>query len=266
MGSVIFLSRKLVEAATITASSEQTTLPATNLIGPTPSKVWRSSGLSGVYVTVDFGAATAVDMVAMVAPNWTSAATWRIYGATSQANLGVSGYDSTSLSPWPVTGKPTEDWNQHAPFKQLGSTQTYRWWRIAITDAANTDGYLEAGALLIGAAVTITYNSIKDWTLGDEPADVVRDTDYGRMLAEGRDNPRVKSIPFSVLPTADIYGAYGVMMRERGTAKPFLACVDPAQTTALHLYTIYGLRRGAWSAGNIAYGLFSTGLKIKEHL
>lgn len=267
MASIIFLSRRTVEGATLTASSAQTTLPVTNLIGPTPSKVWRSSGLSSVYITIDFGAATAVDTLSMVAPNWTSAATWRLRLATSEANLTAApGYDSTAITPWPVTGKPTEDWNQHAPLLQIGSTKTYRWARIDIADAGNTDGYLEAGALLLNLAATVTYDSIRGWAMGDEPASIVRSTEYGRTLVEARDNPRIKSIPFEVLPTADITGAYGVLMRERGTAKPFLVCVDPGQTAGLHLYTLYGLRVGAWQATQNTFGLFATGLRIKELL
>lgn len=266
MSNIIFLSRKIAEGATITASSQQTTLPATNLIGPSPSKVWRSSGLSSVYIDIDLGASIACDTMALIAPNLTGSATWQLLGDDTFANLATTpAYDSTALSPWPVTGKPTEDWNQHAPFLQF-SSQTLRYWRLHLTDAGNSDGFLDAGALLIGPAVTVAYESFKGWSLGDEPASIVRDTDYGRMVVEPRDGPRFKSIPFSVLPTADITGGYGTMMRERGVAKPFLVCVDPAATDALHLYTIYGLRRGSWSAQQDYPGLFSTGLRIKEHL
>lgn len=267
MASIIFLSRRTAEGGTITASSAQTNLPAANLIGPSPSKVWRSSGLSTVYVVIDLGAATAIDMVSMVNVNWTTSATWRIRGATSESNLTASpGYDSTAVTPWPGGTKPTEDWNQHAPFRQLGSTQTYRWWRIDITDAGNTDGYLEAGALLIGAAVTVTYNSIRGWQFGDDPASIVQYTAYGRSVVDPRDNPRIKAIPFSALPRADVMAGLGAMLRERGVAKPFLTVVDPSATTYLHVNTIYGLRVGAWSVEQAHYELFTTGLRIKEHL
>jgi hypothetical protein len=267
MAAILFLSRLAAEGATITASSEQTLLPATNLIGPTPSKVWRSSGLSSVYITVDFGTATAVDTLAMVAPNWTTSATWRLRGATSEANLTAApGYDSTAVTPWPGATKPTETWLQHAPFLRLGSTQTYRWWRIDIADAGNTDGYLEAGALLIGTAVGVAYESWSGFVIDDEPNDIVADTTYGRTLVEERDSCRVFSIPMRVLAEADVFAGLGTMMRERKASKPFLVCLDPDQTTYLHLVTLYGLRRGARSTAHLVADLYGTGLKIKEHI
>lgn len=267
MADIVFLSRRKIEDATLTASSAQSTLPVTNLQGPSPSKVWRSAGLSSVYITIDFGAATAVDTLAMVNVNWTTSATWRLRLATSEANLtGGPGYDSTALTPWPGSVKPTEDWNQHAPLMRLPSTQTFRWARIDLADAGNADGYLEAGALLLGLAVTVAYQSFEGYAFGDDPASIVRYTDYGRSLVELRDSPRVKAIPFGVLAAADVKAGLGAMVRERGVAKPFLVCLDPDGTTDLHVDTIYGLRVGGWSADHRVGSLFGTSLRIKEHL
>lgn len=267
MAAILFLSRKLVEGATLTASSAQTSLPVTNLVGPTPSKVWRSTSLSSVYITIDFGSATAVDTLAMVAPNWTTSATWRLRGATSEANLTAApGYDSTAVTPWPGGTKPTEEWQQHAPILRLGSTQTYRWWRIDLADAGNTDGYLEAGALLLGAAVGVTYESWAGFSIDDEPSDIVSDTLYGRTVVEERDPVRVFNIPFRVLAEADVFGGLGTMLRERRASRPFLVCLDTDQTTYLHVATLYGLRRGPRATGHIVGDLYGTSLKIKELL
>lgn len=266
MGDIIFLSRRIAEGATITASSEQTTLPATNLIGPSPSKVWRSTGLSSVYIDLDLGASTAVDTLSLVAPNLTGSGTWRLMGDDDYADLsGTPTFDTGAVSPWPVTGKPAEDWNQHAPILHFDS-QTLRYWRLHLADAGNAAGHLEAGSILIGPAITVTYNSIRGWQFGDDPASIVQYTTYGRTLVEDRDSPRVKSIPFQVLPRADVMAGLGAMLRERKTSKPFLVCVDPDATTSLHVNTIYGHRVGAWSVEQQFHELFSTGLRIKEHL
>lgn len=267
MASMFALSPRLSSAAAITASSALATMPVTNLQGVQPSKVWRSSTLTGVTIDLDFGGATAIDTLALVRPNFTAAATWRLYGATSQGNLGVSGYDSTPLSPWPGTGKPTDPAiQQHTCLLRIGSTQTYRWWRLALTDAANPAGYFEAGALLLGAAVSPTRNLDYGWEFGDEPADVVAMGPYGRTVVDERDAPRTLSIPLKALYQADAMGGLGALLAERKTSKPFLLCVNPDETTYLHVVTQYGLRVGPRTLSRVSHPLYATTFKHRELL
>lgn len=262
------LSPRLSSAGTLTASSELTTLPATNLQGTQPSKVWRTSTLTSVFLTLDFGAATDVDTLALVRPNFTSAATWRLRLATSQANLTAApGYDSGSPSVWPATGKPTESgWLQHTCLLRIGSTKTYRWARLDLTDAANTDAYFEAGALLLGLAVSPTYNVGKGWEFGKSAVDAVAMGPYGRTVVEERDGPRVLAIPLKEMLKADAMGGLGAFLRERKASKPFLICVLPDETTYLHVATQYGLQVGDLAIQQPYYNTYAATFKHRELL
>lgn len=87
-------------SATITAASAASTMPASNLNLAQPTDVWRSTSLTSQYIVADLGSAKAVDTIALMFTNLTSAATMRIRGATSQANLTASpGYDSSTINP-----------------------------------------------------------------------------------------------------------------------------------------------------------------------
>ncbi|TXL72563.1 hypothetical protein FHP25_25030 [Vineibacter terrae] len=263
MARALFLSPRSIGEATLTASSEA--FPVGNLkLAAQPSKVWRSA-TSNPWVVIDMGAAVAVDTLAMVGVTFGGGDFWQLRGASSQANLTAApGYDSTSVSVWPVTGKPADaGWLQHTCLLRLPSVQTFRWWRI---DFAGT--LVQAGVLLLDKAITPSVNFSRGWELGDEPADRVVPTPYGRTLVEPRDNPRVKSLPWNLLTEADAMAAGGMgdLLRERGTAKPFLLCLDPEATTYLHQYTIYGLRVGQRRLASPFRRRHSTTLQIRELL
>ncbi len=268
----LFLSHRPITLATLTASSEVPSFPVTNLQDPQPSKAWRSTTIAP-YVTIDFGDASAVDTLAMVVPagvGYLNAASgWRLRGATTEAGLTSSpGYDSGIIFVWPGgVLAPDVDWKQHTAIHRLGSTQTFRWWRADLYPGGSY-AYTQIGVLLLGLAIRPSIGVSKGWEYGDDPADVVVLTPYGRTLMDPRDAPRVKNLPFKDLSRADMMepGSLGDLMRERGTTKPFLTVVDPAATTDLQQQTIYGVRVGARRVAQPYYGRFSTTLQIRELL
>jgi len=138
----ILQSGNLFADAAISASSEQTLYPKENAQSFPVSDIWRSnSEVSGVYLDFDLGSAQSVDTVSITAHNLTSAATITI---AAGATLGASTFSTTIT--W------VED--QNTLVKNFAS-QSYRYWRVTLTDAANPDGYIQLGYVFGGVLVTL---------------------------------------------------------------------------------------------------------------
>lgn len=121
---------------TVAATESHSVYPITNIKHQRLSKVWRTiTDLTAVDITIDLGVARDVNIVGLVNHNFSAGVTLAIAAGTTSA---VSNFSDT------IT------YRAGAAYKVLSATQTYRYWRIRITDSGNTDGFLEAGYLLLG--------------------------------------------------------------------------------------------------------------------
>lgn len=121
---------------TVNASEASSVYPLANIYNPRLSKVWRSNGgLSNVDLTIDLGAPREVNIIGLANHNFSAGASIQVAAGTT---AGVGDF-STTLT-----------YRSGSAYTVLSTTQSYRHWRVRITDAANTDGYLEAGYLFLG--------------------------------------------------------------------------------------------------------------------
>jgi hypothetical protein len=130
-----------VDTATITASSEVASLPASNVAQLWKSKVWRTTGYASEWIKFNFGAAAAVRALALVGHNFTSGATVKI-----QANA-TDVWTSPSID-------VTLAYNAANLVYLWSSDQSFQYWRITIVDASNPAGYLEVGRVFLGQTAT----------------------------------------------------------------------------------------------------------------
>lgn len=180
-------------AATITpvASESNSVYPASNLGLERLSKCWRSNGgLSSIDITMDLTAARAIDLVGLANHNFTSAATVAIAAGTTNAYASYS--DSMTYRAGTI-------------YKVLSATQTYRYWRIRITDAANSDGFLEAGNLLLGALTTPLKGVSMDpgITIERISQNNVVESDFGTPFVDWLNNRKRISLSFRNMGTTE---------------------------------------------------------------
>ncbi len=145
-----------VAAGTTTlTSSADATYPATNLKILPISKTWRSVAgvLSNVDITMDFGSAQSVNLLALINHNLTSTATIAVAAGTTS---GVSNYSNTIA------------WRKYDAFLYLTVSQSYRYWRIRITDSASTDNYIEAGYVIAASATQLASSFSYGWAEVDQ--------------------------------------------------------------------------------------------------
>ena len=130
--------RNLADAATITATDEQSTTPVGNLKVEHISTKWRTaSGKTGTAIVVDFGSTTAINYVGLLGLNLTAADTIGVKGSTINGDGDSNVFSDQGMTIDPVYG----DFHHHRALVSV------RWLRfsIAITGAPAA---IEAGRLL----------------------------------------------------------------------------------------------------------------------
>ena len=145
---------------TIDSLSEATNYPIENAQNVSLDKVWRSTGLASETVTIDAGAGETftMDSFAIVGHNLTS-------GATID-------FQMNATDAW---GAPSVDesvtWRAGIIVHYFTSA-TYRFARIVISDAANTDGYIEVSRFFEGAYLQFDPSSTIEFKIDNIRNDI----------------------------------------------------------------------------------------------
>jgi len=133
----------------LTANAETVGMESVNLLDWQPQIVWRSNASLTPYLVIDLGTAQTINRLALLFCNVTAVATMRVRAAPSQANLTAAPiFDQTGLA---LPGTYDDGGDKHAICRIAGSISA-RWWRIDLSDAGNTAGYIESGRLWLGKA------------------------------------------------------------------------------------------------------------------
>lgn len=246
MEYITILSPTSSDAATLAASSEVSTLPATNLQTMQPKKKWRSSSALTPYLTLDFGAVgAACNGLALIGHNLTSAATIRVRGkATSDVTVSPT-VDTTALSAWPATGKPADAyWPQYLSWLAWSNGTALRYWRVDLADGANPAGYLEAGRLMLGPYWRPTTNFDCSGTpLGFDQKDVQTVTDYGEIFTDRRARSAARrfNMQISAADKTEVLSGIAEIQRLRGMWGDVACLLDAAATTHFHRQSMQGV-------------------------
>ena len=265
MTNIVIATPALVEAATITASNEVAAMPAASLKLRPGANLWRATSLASVYLEIDLGAAYAINLIALLYTNASSAATWRIRGATSQPNLTAApGYDSGSLSHWPVAG--LSDWAWTHALKFLDVAQNFRWWRIDIDDAANPAGYYQAGRLYIASAWqggrNYDYGIQYGW---EDPSEDAR-TQGGQSVTLDMAQRRVLQFTINNLTEAEAFANAFEIDRLRGKKRDVLVIPNPTSAAQIMRQTVCGKIEDLSPLAHVAFPSFGKSYRIVEML
>lgn len=241
-------------SAVFSGGSWEATLPLTNLADRRLAKVTRSTDATTGSTTfdVDLSAERYIGIIAIPSHNMSLSATIRIYGDDA-SDFATPVYDSGALnvfadvypSNMPQWIKPAdrdggltaEDWaaGYPVPFVHVPSTiQSARYWRIAITDTGNADGYVELGRLCICSVYQPTINMSQGAGLGWQTSSTRTESRGGATFHD--DRPRRKVFTFS-LPMLDmdeglVHGFE--IQRALGTANQMFFVFDPDDTVHMH--------------------------------
>jgi hypothetical protein len=245
------IANNLVLSATITPSTESPFFPIENLQNQLRSKRFRTTSKSTQNIVFDFGSAKAVNSFIMLLPkegviNLTESATIKI-----QAN---------ATNSW---GAPSVDQTltYDSDFRQLTyfwtSDQTYRYWRLTVSDASAASDYVEISKIILGDSVDIP--GIQNG-FGFDKVDGTKklSNDYGTGYFD--EYPILKSMKFKwkTLTVSEIeildqlfevYGSFTGM---------FLTLDQTSTVFNKDRYSIYGTLSPSHSMNHINYNLLDS--------
>ncbi len=182
----------LVTDATITASTENPDYTFTTAFNDSRlSRIGRTTDDDDEWIKFVFGAAVSVSNICIVGSNISSGATITLEGNAS---------DSWSAPTFSVSILSTDKFGDY--FYKSFATQSFRYWRLTIDDAANTDTYIEVAQIFIG-----TYLTMPGMNLGQivtkKSNSVATKSASGQLYGDRRINPQGAEISFTDVSNAN---------------------------------------------------------------
>ena len=219
------LWNNLADLYTITASTEATGYPATNLQDTQLAKVWRSTTASTSILTIDFVTTQAFTCASIVGHNFNASVV--AYFETAA----TSSFSAVSLV-------ATIDFNADTMIRFFAS-QSNRYARYRIENSTATDGYLEAGRVFAGTYYDfVGYDPSVDFPYQLEDTSTRHDSWSGQIFG----NPGVTlkiyefALPFLTnTMRTDLETIYQTVY----TVKPVILVPSTTLTTVAPLYCVF---------------------------
>jgi hypothetical protein len=192
-----FLTTNKFDGVTVSALSEASAAHgASNVQDRFLKKTWRSSGLANEWLKFDLGSAKQVTLFTFFKNNFTSSATVKLYahasdlGSLESSWAGVATYEATVTSFDQTVGV-------------ISINQTLRYWLLAISDATNTDGYVEIGRVFAGVPTAPSENFNEVFSEPNiDPSDTFWTQGMHQYSVE-RETYKQFEITFNDMPAAD---------------------------------------------------------------
>lgn len=233
--NALFLSSRWVDAATVTASTELSSLPAANIQNMRPDKVW-SAGAASAYLVVDFGSDVAANALAVIWSGPGASATLRWRMASTVAGLTSSPpIDTTALSAWPPSGKPSDpDWPYYLALLTWVNLTGYRYGRLDIVDSDT----IAISRLFVGPKFVPEANVDLSMSLGLQSPGYANRTAWGKLYTDDRGAPsRLLSLPMSAIGESEMTDDLFELQRYCGLARDFAFVLDPTATAKFHKFS-----------------------------
>lgn len=250
-----FLSNNLIDAATITASTENAQYPVTNITDPRRTKTYRSTSNSDTLV-IDFGTAESCDHFAIV-DNWQNG-----FGVTA-ITIEANGTDSWGAPAFSTT--VTLDTTFGVGIKAFTSAQSYRFWRLSLT---STLGYCEIANIFLGAASTITTNGVSyNWNYLNNDLSNITTNRYGQKFIDDIGTQKeLNNLQFQVMDKDEMDIILGVYDVNR-IVKPLFVYMDLESDSLSNnddRYSGFYYFKAPPSFENINSGYYNTTLNMIE--
>lgn len=229
----------------LTADAAASGTPVSNLQLAQLKSVHRTpAGTTAVALTLDFGSAKAWRAVLLAGTNLTSAATWRIRAADTEADLTAApAVDSGSISAWPAAAGTTIRGNVDPLYIRTAADRvTRRWLRIDVTDAAavvGNDSRLELGRLAVLDMTTPAHNYQFPERLGVVDRSGRQTTDGLQLFTRAKPGARVCQVAW-LLTRAEMRGVAFDLDQVAGVHTDVLYVLSPDDTDHYHREVFWG--------------------------
>jgi len=266
MGNIVLATQALMGDASFSSGAFAGSGPPQNLIAREPSDALILTDLSNLWVEIDLGSAQSINLIAGLYVSGTSALTWRVRGAASEADLtGSPGYDSTALAFGNgEAGLPHRKGYLHDWIWLGASPQTWRWWRIDFADAANPDNRLVVGKIVLDSAFQPSRNRAYGDTIGLVDPSVKPRTVTGRIDPLARPSYMAGDFSLSFGSEADLLGTAFTIDEKVGITGQVLYLRNPDATSRRQQQAIYGLQTQIGTISQAALNIHEKKYSLEE--
>jgi hypothetical protein len=234
MANCRLLYNNVWKAATtiLTASSAELNLPVTNTQKRASGRRWRSTSIvTDQTIVADLGAADIPAQAFFIrGNNFTSAAVVKIQGNDS---------DSWDAPAFEATLSPVDNNMMGVFFDE----QTFQYWRLLISDAANPDLYVEVGPIFLGSYFQPAVN----YKIAG-----------GQRTVVIQDQPGVWQYSFRTAEKE----SFETIRRLVGRALPFWFCEDPDDPNTTTRYAV----ATAWAWAHLYLTTWTLVLSLAEEI
>lgn len=234
MGKMLFTWGLEVDAATLTATSEISSLPVGNLQNKQPSKKFRMADATSHRVLIDLGAGNeiAANTAILIGHDGTVLATSRIKGGATEGSVtgGTPSVDTLDQTVWPTTGKPVvKNWLQYSSLLTWDNDVDYRYWSIT------TNNISEIGRVHLTRSFIPRFEVSHNINYGFITSNNARRTPGNHRYSDTL-GPAARRwiLPISAVSENDLWDGYHEFARLLGKSKDLFICIDVNETKRLH--------------------------------
>ena len=183
MATMRLCALNVADTATVTATTANSSYPASNLQSPLRGNVLRTTGVTANReIKLTWASNQTVNFVAIARHNWTASATWRVQLYSDDAWT-TQIEDSGTVTAWDgslLAAMATAEGAYATNLRCLKTSAYYcsalrttaRSIKITLNDTGNADGYLEASRAFVGQYLGLTrnaaYGASIEWAEGAE--------------------------------------------------------------------------------------------------
>lgn len=258
----IIWDNRYFDAATLTPSSAATNFPAVNVQDKLRKRTWRTTGLTGQYLTADLGQSLYCTCLALINHNLTFAGKVTVQASDDPAFgtllkddeydawADIIGYGEGGFGGHGFGGVILEaDRAYYAPepiriiyFDPVGDDQVMaRYWRLRFTDAANPDGYLEVGRVFLGLFDEYAKQFSYGWEYAGEDDSEITYSVGGQPWIDRRPLRRALKLSWRAFSREDKYWRFLFFLRQVGLSRDFIIDPVPDGQAAERFFTaMYG--------------------------
>lgn len=286
MANIFLAWQNRTDEGTLSGGSWQASLPLANMQNRQVQKVSRTTdaALASTQFTIDLGAARPIGVLALVVHNISVNGQVRVIGDDASDFL-TPLYDSGWVSVWPWGAVPQDllEWEDdnfwygtlsaqaragyQSPFiHKLPSVQNLRYWKVQISDAGNSDGYVQIGRLFMARGWTPSVNYAYGASLGYQDPTPVDMSLSGAEYFDMRSKYRVMNFTMQYITDTEAYSYALELQRLAGVSGEVLVIPDPDTASTQPMRSFVGRLRQIGAVTQPQPTAYSVNFEVKELL
>ena len=227
------LGNLVTEDTLETPSSESILYTKERLYNQLQSSPFKGTSLTTLYISVDLGADTLVNMVGVMNHNLVAPSTFKLK-ANTQATGAFTNCAEAGDASWDLS-KIADHPNSYKIFNSAGTL--YRYLCLNITDVGNLD-YMQIGEYILTTHGTFSRNFNWGYSRGEIVIKTDLMTTWGQRHRNKRSKKKFYNVEFNNMTEADLLAEVEAFFRTLDGDQPFLFVPEDTEDYSYYMYVL----------------------------